>query len=49
LYSDGYEDQNGGSQNKRFMSQNLRSLYQNISEKSKEEPAIPNVKNIIYF
>ncbi|WP_375563193.1 SpoIIE family protein phosphatase [Bernardetia sp. OM2101] len=37
LYSDGYEDQNGGSKNKRFMSQNLKALYQNISEKSSEE------------
>lgn len=37
LYSDGYQDQFGGKENKRFMSQNLKSLYQTISKKSPKE------------
>ncbi len=37
LYSDGYQDQFGGKENKRFMSQNLKSLYQTISKKTIEE------------
>lgn len=37
LYSDGYQDQFGGKENKRFMSENLKSLYKEISTKSTEK------------
>ncbi|AFM03793.1 SpoIIE-like protein with response regulator receiver domain [Bernardetia litoralis DSM 6794] len=37
LYSDGYQDQFGGEKNKRFMSQNLKSLFLNISIKTTKE------------
>ncbi len=37
LYSDGYQDQFGGKENVRFMSRNLRNLFQKIANKSSEE------------
>jgi serine phosphatase RsbU (regulator of sigma subunit) len=37
LYSDGYQDQFGGKNNRRFMSKNLRELFQQIETKSSDE------------
>ncbi|WP_291722786.1 PP2C family protein-serine/threonine phosphatase [Bernardetia sp.] len=37
LYSDGYQDQFGGIQNRRFMSKNLRDLFVSIENKSSKE------------
>ncbi len=37
LYSDGYQDQFGGEEDRRFMSKNLRELFQKIEMKSAQE------------
>ncbi len=37
LYTDGYQDQFGGKQNRRFMSKNLRELFLKIENKSTTE------------
>jgi len=37
LYSDGYQDQFGGKENRRFMSKNLRALIWKISTDTMEE------------
>lgn len=37
LYSDGYQDQFGGRENRRFMSKNLRNLFLQIEKKSPQE------------
>ncbi|WP_338793901.1 SpoIIE family protein phosphatase [Bernardetia sp. MNP-M8] len=37
LYSDGYQDQFGGKENRRFMSKKLRDLFQRIKSKTSQE------------
>ncbi len=37
LCSDGYQDQFGGAENRRFMSKNLRELFQKVSENPMQE------------